>query len=567
MRLAPMRRRLADSARAFSATARNPGLLRAQLAFGAAWTAEWAFMVALGVIAFRDGGATAVGLVAFARMAPAFLLTPLAATLADRFARDRVLVWSSLIRAIATAAAALLLAADAPLLAVYALATLATAAFTVFRPAHSALLPALAATPLELTSANVVRGLADSVSTLVGPLVAALLLDVGSPAAVFAATAALSLASGALLLRLSYEAPPRAAPQPLRQIFQETAEGFRALVRYRDAGLLFGIGLGQTLTRGFLNVFLVVMALELLDTGDSGVGVLTAAVGAGAVAGSLGASMFVGGGRLAVVEGIGVMLWGLPLTLAGLLPYEPVVLALMCAIGVGNALVDIGVFTLPARFVPERLLARAFGAFESLVALTVAVGALVTPLVIDLLGIRGALVVLGLVAPTLVALGWRRLRAIDASIVHRDAEIGVLNRISIFRPLPMPAIDCLAHQIRHAHVAAGEEVFHQGDDGDSYYMIRDGEAEVIGDGRLVRTMGPGEGFGEIALIHEMPRTATVRARTALELYTLGRRHFVFTISGYGSSARESDTVVDDRLRTFTPAGRPTGSAPTAPPSA
>jgi MFS family permease len=567
MRLAPMRRRLADSARAFSATARNPGLLRAQLAFGAAWTAEWAFMVALGVIAFRDGGATAVGLVAFARMAPAFLLTPLAATLADRFPRDRVLVWSSLIRAIATAAAALLLAADGPLLAVYALATLATAAFTVFRPAHSALLPALSATPLELTSANVVRGLADSVSTLVGPLVAALLLDVGSPAAVFAVTAALSLASGALLLRLSYEAPPRAAPQPLRQIFQETAEGFRALVRYRDAGLLFGIGLGQTLTRGFLNVFLVVMAIELLDTGDSGVGVLTAAVGAGAVAGSLVASMFVGGRRLAVVEGIGVMLWGLPLTLAGLLPYEPVVLALMCAIGVGNALVDIGVFTLPARFVPERLLARAFGAFESLVALTVAVGALVTPLVIDLLGIRGALVVLGLVAPTLVALGWRRLRAIDASIVHRDAEIGVLNRISMFRPLPMPAIDCLAHHIRPAHVAAGEEVFHQGDDGDSYYMIRDGEAEVIGDGRLVRTMGPGEGFGEIALIHEMPRTATVRARTALELYTLDRHDFVFTISGYGSSARESDTVVDDRLRTFTPAGQPTGSAPTTPPSA
>ena len=94
-RLGPMRRRLADSARAFSATARNPSLLRAQLAFGASWTAEWAFMVALGVIAFRDGGATAVGVVAFARMAPSFVLTPLGTTLADRFPRDRVLVWSS----------------------------------------------------------------------------------------------------------------------------------------------------------------------------------------------------------------------------------------------------------------------------------------------------------------------------------------------------------------------------------------------------------------------------------------------------------------------------------------
>src|SRR5215207_8314955 len=276
-----MRKRLAESARAFSATARNPGLLRAQLAFGASWTAEWAFMVALGVIAFRDGGATAVGVVAFARMAPSFLLAPLGTTLADRFRRDRVLVWSCLIRAAATAAATLLLAAGGSNVAVYALAILATAAFTVFRPTHSALLPALCVTPLELTSANVVRGLVDSLSTLLGPLVAALLLDVGSPAAVFAATAALSL-------RLSYEAPPRRAPQPLRRIIQETAEGYPALVRYPDAGLVLGIALAQTLTRGFLNVFLVVLALELLDTGDSGVGVLTAAVGAGAVAGSLG---------------------------------------------------------------------------------------------------------------------------------------------------------------------------------------------------------------------------------------------------------------------------------------
>ena len=555
--MARIRKGLAESGRAFSATARNPSLLRAQLAFGASWTAEWAFMVALGVIAFRDGGATTVGVVAFARMAPSFFLTPLGTTLADHFPRDRVLVWSSLIRAAATGAAALLLAADASTLAVYVLATLATAAFTVFRPAHSALLPALSATPLELTSANVVRGLVDSISTLLGPLVAALLLDEGSPAAVFAVTAALSLASGVLLLRLSYEAPARGARQPLGRIVHETVAGFRALVRYPDAGVLFGIALAQTLTRGFLNVFLVVMAIELLDMGDSGVGLLTAAVGAGAVAGSLGASMVVKGRHLAVVEGIGVALWGVPLILAGALPYEPVVLALMCAIGAGNALVDIGVFTLPSRFVPERLLARAFGAFESLVALTVAVGALITPPVIDLLGIRGALVALGLVAPVLVALAWRRLRTIDGSIEHRDAEIDVLNQIPMFQPLPMPAIDCLAHHVGRVQIGAGQEVFHQGDEGDRYYVIGDGEAEVIGDGHIVRTMGCGDGFGEIALIHDVPRTTTVRARTTLELYTLERRHFVFTISGYGSSARASDSVMEDRLRTFTPAGGPT----------
>jgi MFS family permease len=551
-----MRKRLTESARAFSATARNPSLRRAQLAFGASWTAEWAFTVALGVVAFRDGGATAVGVVAFLRMAPSFLLAPLGTAMADRFPRDRVLVWSCFIRAGATAVAATLLAAGGSRVPVYVLAMLATAAFSVFRPAHSALLPALCKTPLELTGANVVRGLLDSASTLLGPLVAALLLDVGSAAAVFATTAALSLGSGALMLRLSYEAAPRGAPQPLRRIAHETVEGFRALIGHRQARLLFGLGLAQTLTRGFLNVFLVVVAIDLLDMGSPGVGVLTAAIGAGAVVGSLGASMFVSGRRLAIIAGIGVALWGLPLTLSGAFPYEPTVVALMCAIGVGNALVDVGVFTLAARFVPEELLARVFGAFESLVALTVAIGSLVTPFMIDLLGIRGALAVLGLVAPTLVALAWRRLRAIDASVAHRDKEIGVLSKVAMFRPLPMPAIDALALHVRHADVAAGQEVFHQGDDGDRFYVIDQGEADVLGDGRLIRTMGPGDGFGEIALLHDTVRTTTVRARTPLHLYTLERRHFLFAVNGYQSSAREAGALIDDRLRTFAPTGGP-----------
>jgi len=556
--LAQLQTRLEDSARALSATARNPSLRRAQLSFGAAWTAEWAFTVALSVVAFRDGGVTAVGVVAFVRMAPAVLLGPLGTALADRFPRDSVLRWSCLIRAAATAAAALVLAAGGSRVVVYALAILATAAFTVFRPAHSALLPTLCMTPLELTSANVVRGLLDSLSTLVGPLAAALLLDVGSPAAVFGATAALSLGSGALLLGLSYETPPRGPAEPLRRIALETVEGLRAFMRYRDAGLSLGLGLSQALTRGFLNVFLVVVALELLGLGAPGVGVLTAAVGAGAVAGSLGASMLVSGRRLAVLEGTGVVLWGLPITLSGALPYEPAVLALMCVIGVGNALVDIGLFTVVPRLVPDHLLARVFGVFEGLVALSVAVGSLVTPFVIDLLGLRGALVVLGLVAPALVALAWRRLRAIDASIAHRDEEIEVLKSVGLFRPLPMPSIDNLAAHVDHARIAAGRYVFLQGERGDRFYVIESGQAEVIGDGRLIRTMVPGDGFGEIALLRDTPRTASVRALTQLELYTLDRHHFVAEVNGYRSSADEAETLVHDRLGAFDPRVRPAG---------
>jgi hypothetical protein len=267
--------------------------------------------------------------------------------------------------------------------------------------------------------------------------------------------------------------------------------------------------------------------------------------------------MFVSGRRLAALEGTGVVLWGLPLTLSGALPHEPAVLVLMCVIGVGNALVDIGLYTLPARLVPEGLLARMFGAKESLTTLAVALGSLVTPLAVELLGIRGALAVLGLVAPLLVALAWQRLRAIDASIVHLDEQIEVLNKVDIFRPLPMPAIDNLALHVDHADFAAGQEVFHQGDHGDRFYLIENGEADVIGDGRLIRTMRPGDGFGEIALLHDTLRTTTVRARTALRLYTLDRQHFLTTVTGYESSAREADTLVLDRVGTFDSRSGPT----------
>jgi Cyclic nucleotide-binding domain/Major Facilitator Superfamily len=551
---ARIRKRLGDSTRAFSTNAHNPNLRRAQLSFGAAWTAEWALTVAIGVVAFRDGGVAAVGIVGFVRMAPSALLAPFGTALGDRLPRERVLVWSCLIRAAATGAAALLLATGGSIIEVYALVAIATAAFTVFRPVHSALLPVLSMTPLELTSANVVRGLLDSVSVLIGPLAAALLLDVGSAAAVFALAAGLSLWSGLLLLRVSYEAPPRETPPALSRIVAEIVEGFRALRRYRDAGLLIGLGLAQTFTRGCLNVFVVVVALELLETGEPGVGVLSAAVGAGAVAGSLGASMLVSGRRLAAIEGIGVALWGLPLTFSGAFPAEPAVLALMGVIGGGNALVDIGLYTGVQRLVPEFLLARVFGALESLTALTVAIGALVTPLAIELLGIRGALAVLGLVAPVLVALAWRRLRILDGSIAHRDEEIGVLKKVGMLRPLPMPAIENLAVHVGHTALAAGQEVFHQGDSGDRFYVIEDGEADVIGDGRFIRTMGPGEGFGEIALLRGTVRTTTVRARTPVALYTLDRRHFLSAVGGYQSSAHEADELMEDRLDAFDPRG-------------
>jgi hypothetical protein len=254
--------------------------------------------------------------------------------------------------------------------------------------------------------------------------------------------------------------------------------------------------------------------------------------------------------RLAVIQGIGVALWGIALTLTGALPYAPAAPVLMGVIGVGNTLGNIGICTVVPRLVPEELLGRVFGAIESMVVVTLAVGALVTPVAIDLLGVRGALVVLGLVSPVAAALAWGRLRAIDASIAQQDEAIDVLNKVEILRPLPMPAIDALALSVAEITLVPGEAVFHQDDPCDGFHVIEQGEVEVIGDGRVIRTMGPGDGFGEIAVLQDRLRTATVRARTPLRLLSLDRLSFVKAVDGYESSAREAASLVMARLDSF-----------------
>jgi MFS family permease len=540
-------RRLAEGGAALASNLRRPDLRRAQLAFGSAYAAEWSFTVALGVVAFRDGGATAVGIVALIRMLPSALVAPFATAVADRVRRDRVLIWIGVMRAAAVAAAAVVMAMDLSAVFVYLLAVIATIPFTAFRPAHSALLPALCETPKELTAANASRGLLDSTSTLIGPLLAALLLDVSGPEAVFALTAGLSLWSAFLVSLIDYEPAPRQAPPAPIRVAADTAEGLRAIAAQRDVTMLFGLGAVQAVTRGALNVFTVVVAIELLETGEPGVGVLTAAIGVGAVMGSLGASVLVGSRRLAAYTGLGIALWGMPLAMIGAFPSELIALAMLAIVGAGNALVDLGYFTLFPRLMPDEVLARVFGALESLVALAVGLGSILTPLLIYLFGIRGALVAIGLMTPVAVALAWSRLVRVDEGLGTQADIIDRLRRVTMLRPLPVSTIEHLARNVREESFDPDGTVIEQGQVGDSFYVIVSGEVEVKENGRLLGVLSDGDCFGEIALLRDVPRTRTVRARTPLTLYALDRRHFVPIVSGYSESAAEAETVVETRL--------------------
>ena len=171
---------------------KNPALRRAELAWGGFHAAEWASLVALSVVAFEADGAGAVGLVLFARMVPSALVAPFVAVVGDRYRRERILIVVHLVRALACLGAAVALALDASIVVVYVLAVLAAVPLAAHRPSHLALTPLLVRTPRELAASNVAALTFESGAVLLGPALAALLLALSGPAAVFGACAVIS---------------------------------------------------------------------------------------------------------------------------------------------------------------------------------------------------------------------------------------------------------------------------------------------------------------------------------------------------------------------------------------
>jgi MFS family permease len=545
--------RLRAAAGAFATNWRNPELRRAQAAFFGAWTAEWAVTVVLAVYAYGRGGATEVGVVALIRVLPAAIVAPLATQYADRWPREKVLVAVSAVRAVSIAVAGWAVFVDGPALGVYALVTVSSAAAVLFRPVHSALLPSLCDTPPELAGANVVRGALDSAATLAGPAISAVLLATGGPAQVLWVAAVASAWAGWLMARVHPEPTPLDGGEPDTEgPIGRGLGGVRAVHADRDLRLLIGMIGAQTFMRGAITVFTVVVSVELVGLGDPGVGVLNAALGAGAVLASAAAALLVGTRRLGAWFGLGAALWGAPLVVIGLFPSAASAMVMLAVVGAGNALIDVGGFTLIARISPANVLARVFGVLESVVALCVGLGALLTPFVMDALDLRTSLVVLGALLPVGVALSWRRLRALDAVIVGRDDELVLLRGVPLLDALPLPALETVARQLDHVVVPAGETVFSQGDAGDRFYVVVAGTAEVVGDGHPITDLGPGDSFGEIALLRRVPRTATVRAVDELRLESLRGDSFLALMTGSPRGRAATTARVDEMLDRFAP---------------
>jgi MFS family permease len=538
---------LAESGRAFRDVFRNPALRRIQLAWAASILGTWAYGIAVVVYAYEHGGAKAVGLVGLARWLAAAVASPFAALLGDRYDRRWVMVASDLARAGLIGGAALAAYSGAPPIVVYGIAALVGVAATAFRPAQAALTPTLARTPEELTAANVTASSIESVGIFGGPAIGGLLLAATGAGTVFAVTAGALLWSAFLLVGVR---PVTDAETPQRQvesIQEELLAGFRTIGRDRRLRLLVGLFSAQTFVDGMLNVLIVVIALKLLDTGEAGVGFLNSAVGVGGLVGAMAAAALVGRKRLAADFGLGIFIWGVPIALLAVWPNQVLALVLLGVVGIGNTIVDVSGMTLLQRSAPDEVLARVFGVLESLLLLTVGLGALVAPLLLDLLGTRGALVAAGALLPVLVLPAWPALAAIDRAARIPTEQLELLRSNAIFAPLPPTTLEQLADALEEKRVTAGEEVVRQGDQGDRFYFVGKGKLEVIIDGRSAQWLGPRDSFGEIALLRDVPRTATVRAGTDAIVYALERSEFLSAVTGFGPSLSAAEGVIGMRL--------------------
>jgi MFS family permease len=540
------RGQIAESTRAFRAVFRNPDLRKLQLAFAGSITGEWSYFIALVVYANEHGGSKGVSLIIVLRLVCSALAASWLAYLADRFPRERVMVATDLFRTALMAIMAVAVYSGWSPAIVYAGATIVSVAAKAFRPAQAALVPTLARTPEELTAANVTSSAIESLGAFAGPALGGLLLAATSVAVVFGVTCLALLWSAALISLLH----PSVRPAPLAErggMLGESVAGFRALATDRDARIIVSLYSAQTLVDGALRVLMVVVALDLLDIGSSGLGFMNAAAGVGGIVGVAFAFGLVGRNRLAGDFGVGLLMMGLSLGLIGVWPKPAAAFVLMGILGVGNTIVDVSAVTLMQRAVRDEVLGRVFGALETLLIGAMAIGALLAPLLLRVVGVRAALIVVGGLLPAVTVVLWRRLHAIDGRVTVPTELIELLRANEIFAPLPPPAVEHLARELVPREVEAGTTVFRQGDAGELFYVVESGRCEISIDGEKVREAGPGGAFGEIALLRDVPRTATVVAVRHTRLLSLERDQFIAAVTGYAPSRDAADALIGARL--------------------
>jgi MFS family permease len=523
---------------------RNPTLRRCGIGFALFNAAEYGEWIAVLVYAYNQGGAKASGILAAAQLLPCVVIAPLLATFADRYQAGWVLVAGYAAQAVGMGLLAIALLAHGPPSVVYVFAILAAPAFNATRPTMNVVLPAAVHTPDELTAGNAALGWIESAGIMVGPIVAAGVIAIGGPGWVVAAFAVAMLVATWVSLPLTRSLPP-AEPGDVGSPIADTVDGFRALKGERGTAVLMGVLTSQSLYLGAMDVLFVVLALNELDIGQSGVGILNAIFGAGGLLAVFVTVGLVGRRRLAPPLVAAALLMGASVALIAVWPRVAITIPLLLLANVGRSLFDVSGRTLLQRTGTPAVLGRIFGVIESVDMLGLSLGSLVVP--ISLGGTTAAIVGVGAIMPLVTLVLLPAILRADARATVPIVQIGLLRAMALFRPLPPPQMEGVARMLEPRHAPAGEVLIREGEPGDLFYLVADGEVAVTTTAGFATTLGRGEGFGEIALLNDTPRTATVTASSDASLYTLGREEFLTAITGMADVHGAARTMASERL--------------------
>jgi MFS family permease len=531
----------------------NDGIRRLGISWMLGVAADTALFVVTLVTVFNRGGALAAAVLGAVRMVPAVIVGMLTGAMLQRFRGDRILVALGLIRAVSAGLTAVVIAMAGPTMAdhrltmvlLFVLASVAAAAGAPVRPTQATLMPAIARSPDELVAANATWNAVKGLGAFGGPFIAGVLMAVGLHAAVAAVAAVAFIVTAAFAAGLQFEQAAdasgggRQATSRLRLM-----DGLRPILRQPVlAWSLLGSN-GQVETRGLLNSLVVVAAIELLGMGQSGLGLLNAALGLG----GLGAILAISSNRserLIRTETTSLVFWGLPIAVIGVFPVPAVALFAMAVIGLANATYDTALYTIFQRGSTNDERAPVMSVLEAVIGLGTVSGSLLAPVLLTF-GNREALVAGGAILPILAAVIYWRIGHAERVIVVNEDLVDLLRRVPEFAELPMTAIERLAAGLVPVTAPAGTVLMTQGEPGDRFVVIATGEIDVIVDGRPIHRLGPGAGVGEIALLRRSLRTATVRAVTDVTAYSVDATTFLAAVAGPAAAA-VTERMVTERM--------------------
>lgn len=545
---------MTDGLRASVSALRQGPLRRALIAFLAFSVAEWATWIALLVWAYEERGVGAAAVVSVVQLLPAVVVAPVAAVLGDRTHRGRALALGYALQAVSMLLTAAALVGDAPFVLTCAGGVLVTSTVTLTRPVHNATLPSISHTPAELVAGNSASITAEGLGGFLGPMACGVLIGTLGPGSVYVLFGILLIGAALLVAALPVARLEEEEPPEGEGFVERTLDGARELRQQPASALLLGIVTGQYVVVGAMDIILIAFALEVLDTGSSGPGLLGSALGVGAVLGAVASVVLVGRRRLAPAVLGGLLATGLPICAMALDGGVPVAATLLVVSGAGKAFVDVAGRTLLQRTVPDDVMARVFGLQEAMMTAALAGGAALAPALVSLLGIHGALASTGLLLPVAGLLSWGALRHLDAHARQPGPHFDLLRTVPFFRSAPLPVVELLSRRTEDDRVEAGTIVVREHDSGDRFYLVSDGAVSVSQDGRELTRLGAPSSFGEVALLRESPRTATVTATAPTHLVWLGRDDFLRAMRSVPAARQSADDVAqahldDDRRRT------------------